>query len=440
LTDRIEAKVIADIHNDTWSNDADATPSLNDNTFGGAEIDIRYTSDWGTLSERSYLNYSRSKNTVVPTSLVTGNTSTRFGAGVDYILPLFEKNGVAKLGGEFTHNYADVDYDKTVVEMTSVGIGTVPVRNSDGTYTNRQVDLYSGIYGSKSIDYSLNNGALYAQYEHTFFDRITAIVGARLDFHETYCTIFSPKGGLAIELFRIDEYATSLKMNYGRGFRAPTLVGVHSQSIGGYGNPDMKPEICNSIDLSLFQRLAEWGYAEVSWYRMNVQDLMVNDKLGSTGWGNYVIVPGTEKLDTMSFQQRKNLGSYSPNGVEFSMKVQPLEFLSLSGSYTYLNPEDFTFQTSRNRYNISLALCHQIGPVLAQAEVLHSYTGSGYFFDYEKQPFDAFRLTDVTVSFSYLDARVSLVGKNLGDVKFKLWHYAWQPGRTYAVRVEYSIY
>jgi len=199
----------------------------------------------------------------------------------------------------------------------------------------------------------------------------------------------------------------------------------------------MSPEKVESIDLGIFQRFADFGYLEVSWYRMSVTDLMINDKLGLTGNGYYVLVPNASgRIDTLSFNQRRNLGSYSPSGVEVSAKIQPEEHIGLFAGYTYLDPQNFTFQTSKYRWNIALSGWFPIFGRRIEAEVIHSYTGEGYFFDYHASPYPAFTTTDATLSVDLAPVKLTFVGKNLADTRYRLWTSLWQPGRTFAMRLE----
>ncbi len=142
-------------------------------------------------------------------------------------------------------------------------------------------------------------------------------------------------------------------------------------------------------------------------------------------------------VDTLSFQQRKNLGSYSPKGFEAGVTLHPHRQLTLSGTYSYLDPGDFTFQTSKNRFNLGALGFVPIGDNRIEGEITYRYTGDGYFFDYETRPFDAFATSDARVSFAYREmGRISLYVKNMFDETYQLWHYAWQPGRTVLLSIE----
>ncbi len=200
----------------------------------------------------------------------------------------------------------------------------------------------------------------------------------------------------------------------------------------------MKPEKTKNFDIGIFQRFADWGYVELSYFKMNVANMIINDKLGSTGWGYYVAIPNQQGgVDTLSFNYRKNLGEYSPSGIEVGMKIRPHRQVTIYGGYTYLDPEDFTFQTSEHRFNFSVSAWIRIGTIRLESELVHNYTGDGYFFDYQNGSFNAFGITDMTIAMHlWDDYKISFHTKNVTDTKYRLWYHTWQPGRTYVIRIE----
>jgi len=419
-------------HWNKWHNEADATQTDDDDRILNADFGAKYLLSDLVISGRAYLNSTRNKNTILKTSLSTGSTAVRTGILVDAVMPIRGTNGFLHAGIDAYLGNADVDYTSTVMSMVFLRFDTVRVKG-----VKKLVDLYSGVYGSNSQSYSMNNAAFFLQYEQRLFDRVNLVAGARLDRHSEFGTELTPKAGATIEVFRVNEYLTTVKANYGTGFRAPAMVDLFSKSLSGYGNENMSPEKVESIDLGIFQRFADFGYLEVSWYRMSVTDLMINDKLGLTGNGYYVLVPNASgRIDTLSFNQRRNLGSYSPSGVEVSAKIQPEEHIGLFAGYTYLDPQNFTFQTSKYRWNIALSGWFPIFGRRIEAEVIHSYTGEGYFFDYHASPYPAFTTTDATLSVDLAPVKLTFVGKNLADTRYRLWTSLWQPGRTFAMRLE----
>jgi len=439
LSEKFACRFHLDIHNNTWKNETAGTPSLDNYDYIAADFNLKYLSKMGMMNSRIYLNYARRENKSLQSIIKTGNDTYRIGFIGDYTIPLLQNRAFLKVGVDGYSDNAEVDNDQAVDDLIYRGVETVGVEDRrTGEVTPREVDFYTGVYGSNSQSHDLVNVALFVQYEQNVSRKVNVVVGGRLDSHSEFGTIFNPKLGITYELFRLKNYTTHLKANYGRGFRAPPMVGLFSKSLGGYGNPGMKPEKTENFDIGIFQRFADWGYIELSYFKMNVENLMINDKLGSTGWGNYVAVPNNQGgVDTLSFNYRKNLGEYSPSGFEVGIKIKPHKQITLQGGYTYLDPEDFTFQTSEHRFNFCIAAWKRIGSIRLEAELRHNYTGDGYFFDFQKGPFKTFSITDLTVAVGLWDHyKISFHTKNLADTKYRLWHHTWQPGRTYVIRFE----
>ena len=206
-------------------------------------------------------------------------------------MPL-SNNSMVIFGLDARFNKADIDYEKTVVKMTSRGVETVNVKDKKtGIIKQLQADTFYGEYGTNSQSYNENNIAVFSQYSRTLLEKLIFVAGGRFDVLSEFGSVFNPKAGLTYELFEKGGYATTAKLNYGTAFRAPPMWGLFSQSTGGYGDPDLEPEKTKNIDVGLFQRFAELGYAELTFFHMDVTQLLINDKLGSTGEGYYVFVP-----------------------------------------------------------------------------------------------------------------------------------------------------
>ena len=437
VRDDLTTAVSLDVHNDTWANRTDSTPQEVDSKTLAADVSTTWTRGVGKLNSRLYMNRIVSESRIYSTDLTTGQTSNRLGLQVDYT-HLLDERSILIAGVDGYFDDADVDYTSTVVNMKSLGVQTVNYMNSKtGTMRQVEADAFQGAYGSNSQSYDRLNLALFAQYSRSITDKMNAVAGGRLDLDSEFGTVFNPKVGITYELLDINGMTTTFKANYGTAFRSPPMVDLFSQSLGGYGNPDMEPEKTKNTDVGIFQRFGSLGSVELTFFHMDVTNLMINDKLGSTGNGYFVFVPNGSEIDTLSFQQRKNLGSYSPKGFEAGITLHPHRQLTLSGTYSYLDPGDFTFQTSKNRFNLGALGFVPLGENRVEGEITYRYTGDGYFFDYETRPYDAFATSDARVSFSYRDkGRISLHVKNMFDETYQLWHYAWQPGRTVLVSIE----
>ncbi len=428
FSEKLKGALSVNWHVNAWENRADRVPSEQDYRYFSLDAHINYSLPVGLLDMRAYYNNADFEELSLQSDVETGYNASRYGLIADYTLGILNNQGLLKIGLDATIDDAESLDRQTVVALAYQG-----VKNVDG----KAVDFYTGSYGDNKQRNTLWNLAFFTQYEHKFYNRINLVAGARLDRHSEFGTVFNPKIGSAIEVFRFNRFTTNLKLNYGKGFRAPAIQGLFSKSLGGYGNPNLKPEKTENFDIGIFQRFSDWGSLEISYYTMNVTNLIINDKLGSTGNGYRVAVSENGSIDTLSFNYRKNLGSYSPSGVEIGLVLNPHRQITFKGAYTYLDPDDFTFQTSRHRYNLSLYGWQNISDVRLETEVSYNYTGDGYFFDFKNRPFEAFNTIDVLLAAHFLENyRISITAKNLGDTAYKLWHYEWQPGRTYTLRLE----
>jgi outer membrane cobalamin receptor len=439
LSNNLQLDVHTGLHSNNWRNEAERVPQEEAYHFYSGDVQVNYLSAIGIFNLRSYLNTIDLSVNSLQSDVETGTNTYRLGLIGDYTRPLFTNTASLKLGFDLYHDQATVTYQQAVIDLTYQGTTTINITDSKtGEVTPREVDFYDGNYGADKQMCDLTNTALFVQYTQDIKERLTVVLGGRLDMHSAFGTIFNPKAGITYEIMRYKSATTGFKVNYGTGFRAPALADLYSKSLNDYGNPGIKPEKTKNFDIGLFQRVTDFGYLELSYFKMDVKNLMINDKLGSTGWGQYAAIANTNgTIDTLAFNYRKNLGDYTPSGFEVGLKVKPHPQLTLQGAYAYLDPQNFTFQTSRHRYNLTIFFMQPLGKHLLQAEIRYNYTGNGYFFDYKTMPYDAFALTDATFGLSlWQHYKVSVIAKNLGDTRYKLWHYAWQPGRTLAVRFE----
>ncbi len=439
-TDDLTAGVTIDHYNDTWDNAAARTPGETARSGTSADFTMRWSEGTGTLNGRLYLNRHTTENTVYTGDLDTGEKTVRTGLMIDYSRPL---SGSSMIIAGFDGHYdnAEVRYDKTVMDMRPLGVDEVTLRDRyTGELGTVRADTFEGTYGGRVQDYDETNAAVFAQYSRSFDRGVELVLGGRLDTHSEFGTVFNPKAGFTWDLRDSNGWTTTAKVNYGTAFRAPPMWGLFSKSVGGYGDPDLEPERTKNIDIGIHQRMGGRGRIELTFFHMDVSNLLINDKMGSTGRGYYVFVPTETGTDTISFNQRKNLGNYSPKGLELGFDLRPHRMFSLRGAYTWLDPGDFTFQTSDSRLNLGAGAFIPVAGHRVEADLSYNHTGDGYFFDYESMPFEAFGLIDARLAFVYDDSwRLALNVKNLTDTTYRLWHYMWQPGRTVTVSVEISF-
>ncbi|MBD3377743.1 TonB-dependent receptor [candidate division KSB1 bacterium] len=426
-----------DLHKNKWHNNAERIPPAQDYDYRAADIKIDYHTGSGIINARMWNNFSQRQEKSLETALQTGFNNNRWGWIADYTTTVLHRSSI-KFGFEGTVDETHVDYQSFVRDMQYRGIEKIGVKdNRTGQITPRMADLYLGAVGQTSQTHSLTNYALFSQVDYQPVKRLNIILGLRADKQSEFGTIVNPKLGFAYKVLDLNRMTTTLKSNYGKGFRAPTMVDLYSGSLSSYGDPNLVPEKTENFDIGVFHRFLDHGYLQVSYFKMNVENLLISDKLGSTGWGQFVVLnTQAGQADTLAFHKRLNRGDYSPEGLELTLKLQ-LQRLSARASYTYLDPKEFTFQTSKHRYNVDLYYWQNLfNDLLLNFSAQYNYTGEGYFFDYQIRPFEAFSLLDLSMGIEFGHYKISIYSTNFTDTTYRLWHHTWQPGRTFTLRFE----
>ena len=155
-------------------------------------------------------------------------------------------------------------------------------------------------YEAKGRD---KNFGVFFQDEIQLHEKLTAFVGVRGDWWETYDgyiaqsgvdgypksydsrskSAFSPKGALVYKPSEI----TTLRASVGRAFRAPGLYDLYRTTTyqGGVtyaGNPDLKPETITSWDIGIEQKLWEGATVKVSYFENYLQDIIYSTNTTAT--------------------------------------------------------------------------------------------------------------------------------------------------------------
>ena len=94
---------------------------------------------------------------------------------------------------------------------------------------------------------------------------LTLTGGARRDSHQTFGgkTLFSAGGVYALG-------HTTVRANYGEGFKAPSLYQLYS----AYGNTALQPEQAHGYDVGIEQGLGEHLTASVTWFERSTRNLV----------------------------------------------------------------------------------------------------------------------------------------------------------------------
>lgn len=203
----------------------------------------------------------------------------------------------------------------------------------DGTHLktrgSKQKDITIGNITKPSSEVSSETGALYLQDELRIGEKLLIVPAVRVDHHDSFGTHTSPKIGATYSL----SNNSRVKVNWGKGYRAPTLYELYAQmektgmapfTVNVIGNPDLEPEKSTNFDIS-FE--AEKGKAntKLSYYHNDVENM----------------IDGTsEMIDGQIFSNYFNRGDVEISGVEFEVGYNFDQHWSVKANYNYLDATD----------------------------------------------------------------------------------------------------
>jgi len=130
--------------------------------------------------------------------------------------------------------------------------------------TLRQDDFESNITG----DHLLDNGGFFMQDTWKLNGQWQLVSGLRWDTGSAFSSPVTPRISV---IHQVSEGLT-LKLGYGKAFRAPTVSDLYYPDDGySAGNPNLKPEISERYEVS-----GEWKYGSQSWrahlFKANMKD------------------------------------------------------------------------------------------------------------------------------------------------------------------------
>ena len=177
---------------------------------------------------------------------------------------------------------------------------------------------------SGGIDKAIRNLGYYLQEQFQFLDRrLIMIPGIRLDDNQSFGTAWTPSFSAAY-LFR--ETGTKLKGGYAKGFKAPTLNELFFPPGFGcpaFGNPNLGPERSWELNAGVEQTvLSERVKLGATYFHREVQDLIEGRPIPGNPFGCL---------------RAENVGIARFDGVEWSLGIKILSFLSVNANYTYLD-------------------------------------------------------------------------------------------------------
>ena len=250
------------------------------------------------------------------TGTVNETPNLSYNADLQLTFPLFERH-ILTFGGSFRHGWADTEQYNL-------------------TNWKDQESKTTLAYQSKGKDRTY---AVFVQDEIMILDNLTAYIGFRQDWWETYdgyvntvgtagypknydlrdASSFSPKAALVYKPFE----KTTLRTSVGKAFRPPTVNELYGTSIFSgityAGSPDLKPETTTSWDISVDQGLWKGAKIKAAYFENYLENLIYSQTITSTYW------------------ERVNVGKAESKGVELEAEQRFEKWLRLFVNFTYNN-------------------------------------------------------------------------------------------------------
>ena len=181
---------------------------------------------------------------------------------------------------------------------------------------------------SGNINQNAYTAAAFAQHEMTFFDRLTATVGLRLTYHETFNWHLTPKATL---MYAPGNFR--LRATYSAGFRAPGLdeLYYHYFSVNRgkaqiiFGNKDLKPEKSNYFSLNAECR-TNLIAVSVTGFMNRINDMVIRQNIDVTA-------DQAQKLERYSLYKNSDKGDVK--GVQVNVSANLFQGFNLSANYVY---------------------------------------------------------------------------------------------------------
>lgn len=272
-----------------------------------------------------------------------------------------------------------------------------------------------------SEKHNINRGAAYVE-----FNQGSVYVGARQDLSSNFASQFSPRVGAVFH----PREDLALKASLAGAYRTPTINDLYWRRIVdtflGFtyiteGNPNLKPEIGRSLDLSVEKKMAGAEF-KVSYY-LNETENMIR-------WNNILTLTG-------STYTPQNVANARINGLEFEAAGNLNEYCKIFANYNWQDSQNVTSgrimdYSPKNKYNLGVVFDNQ-GMLLS---ALQRFVGERYADLANTQKLEGYSVTDLLAIRRLNNFNLKFKLDNLFDlVYYEQFGYP-SAGRTFSVGVE----
>ncbi|WP_083567585.1 TonB-dependent receptor [Hyphomicrobium sp. CS1GBMeth3] len=287
----------------------------------------------------------------------------------------------------------------------------------------------SGLAPISQFDDSIENLSGYAQAAWTPVDNLNLSLAGRSDdfgmggVHNTWRATGS---------YLFEATSTRFHASYGTGAKPPTMYQAFFNGadpiFGGtlVGNPDLDVETSQGYDVGVEQSFFDQKLKfDVTYFKQDIENLIIYQN----------VIFGV--LSTY-----ENVDNVASEGVEVSAAAQLLDWVSVTGAYTYMGAQDQAdgndlARTPRNVASLGLQVT-PIDRLSLGAEVM--YVGRQFNLSRERDELDAFTRVNLNGTWQ-LDETTQVFGRidNLFDVDYETVRNAGEAGRSGYLGVRMSL-
>jgi outer membrane cobalamin receptor len=264
-------------------------------------------------------------------------------------------------------------------------------------------------YGGSATGSSINYGkhyidelGVYVLLEQLLFEKLMLNAGGRLQHSSTYGTELVPEIGASW----LVTSSTTLKASVAKGFRSPTIRELY---LFPAPNPNLKPERLWNYEIGILQSFAEHVSLELTGFVAKGSNLILTQG----------VYPNL---------QLTNSGSFTHKGVEFAAHYSPHTDLRFDASYSFIEPEQQTYETPKHKLYIGADYSYKevsVNLIFQHIAVLYGANGS------QKRMPD-YTLVSVRISYQVTGfANIYLSGDNLLNTSYQMVYDYPMPGRTF---------
>ena len=254
---------------------------------------------------------------------------------------------------------------------------------------------------SGNINQNAYTAAAFAQHEMLFFDRLTATVGLRLTYHETFNWHLTPKATL---MYAPGNFR--LRATYSAGFRAPGLdeLYYHYFSVNRgkaqiiFGNKDLKPEKSNYFSLNAEYR-SNILAVSVTGFMNRINDMVIRQNIDVDAASLAMLQAEfpemtddqAQKLERYSLYKNSDKGDVK--GVQVNVSANLFRGFNLSANYVYTyartcSGDQWTQleRSIRNAATVAANYFHSWGNYGLSVNINGRLQSKTYYPDYEDAP------------------------------------------------------